>query len=279
MLRFLVPFLMAAFFSSPVHAFTEDTGLFDGLEFVAETDLSGPDGGSLSLCIATKDFQILGFVVTSTIVGYAVAIDNCTQGAVRPLDETQMQTAQEFGLISPDLPTVPVNGLERTLRNISVWVVISLAMIAVIIRRTKSLFGKDRRNPMRPKASARILEVMCYVGKCDGIVASTEIAIIGETAERLTRRPVNSADVIHITDHINANLTPQDFVVFGQGLRDSEKDVLMQAAFYVALASGRILPTEYAFVTNLAYGIGMPGEDFRRVMNLTLVDLDLHPPS
>ena len=278
MMRFIFPFVVAAAFGSPVHAFTADTGMFDGLEFVADTDLSGSQAQTLSLCHETQELKLFGFTVSSTVVGYALSDDACTQTVTRKLSEDQMAAAQSFNLIDPDLPLVPANSFERSLQNVTIWIAISLAMIAIIIRRTRSLSGKDIRKPMRKKASDRILQVMCYVGKCDGIVAAKEIAIIGETAQRLTRRPVKSSEVIHITDHISMDLTPQDFVNFGKGLRDSEKDVLMHAAFYVALASGRILPAEHEFVTDLAYAIGMPGEDFRRVMNQTLLDLDLNPP-
>lgn len=278
MMRFIIPFVIAAVFSSPVHAFTADTGMFDGLEFVAETDIANGQAQTLSLCHETQELKLFGFTVSSSIVGYVLSNDACSQTVTRKLTQDQMAAAQSFSLIDPDLPLVPADSFERSLQNVTVWIAISLAMLAVIIRRTKSLSGKDMRKPMRKKASDRILHVMCYVGKCDGIVAAKEIAIIGETAQRLTRRPVKSSEVIHITDHINMDLTPQDFANFGKGLRDSEKDVLMQGAFYVALASGRILPAEYEFVTDLAYAIGMPGEDFRRVMNLTLLDLDLNPP-
>jgi hypothetical protein len=279
MMRFVIPFLLAASFSSPAHAFTEDTGMFDGLEFVDNTGITGTQGTNLSLCHQTQELKIFGFTLSSSVVNYALADNRCTQTATRKLTEDQVRAAQSFNLIDPNLPAVPANSFERSLQNVTIWVAISLAMIAVIIRRIKSLSGKDTRKPMRKKAADRILQVMCYVGKCDGIVAAKEISIIGETAQRLTRRSVKSSDVIHITDHISMDLTPQDFVNFGKGLRDSEKDILMQGAFYVALASGRMLPDEHQFVTDLAYAIGMPGEDFRRVMNVTLLDLDLNPPS
>jgi hypothetical protein len=279
MMRFVIPFLLVAFFSSPAHAFTADTGMFDGLEFVADTDVAGTEGRTLSLCHEIQELKILGFTVSSSVTGYALANDGCTKTAARKLSQDQLKAAQSFDLIDPTLPLVPANSFERSLQNVTIWVAISLAMIAVIIRRMKSLSGKDTRRPMRKKAADRILQVMCYVGKCDGIVAAKEISIIGETAQRLTRRPVKSSEVIHITDHISMDLTPQDFINFGKGLRDSEKEILMQGAFYVALASGRMLPAEHQFVTDLAYAIGMPGEDFRRVMNVTLLDLDLHPPS
>ena len=278
-MRFIIPFLITAFFSSPVLAFTADTGMFDGLEFVADTDIAGNQAQTLSLCHEIQELKLFGFTVSSSVVGYVLSNDACTQTATRELSQDQMAAAQSFNLIDPDIPLVPANSFERSLENVTIWIAISLAMIAVIIRRIKSLSGRDMRKPMRKKAGDRILQVMCYVGKCDGIVAANEIAIIGETAQRLTRRPVKSSEVIHITDHISMDLTPQDFANFGKGLRDAEKDILMQGAFYVALASGRMLPAEHEFVTDLAYAIGMPGEDFRRVMNLTLLDLDLNPPS
>ncbi|MEO1579855.1 MAG: TerB family tellurite resistance protein, partial [Pseudomonadota bacterium] len=156
---------------------------------------------------------------------------------------------------------------------------LGLGMIAIIIRRIKSLLGYDLRAPMRKKASERILTAMCYVGKCDGIVASNEIALIRKAASRLTRRNYVAADVIRITDQIDMNLSAQDFIDFGRGLRDREKDVMMLGAFYVALSSGRILKSEHEFLTQLSHGIGMPAEDFRRVMNIALEDLDRYPPN
>jgi uncharacterized membrane protein YebE (DUF533 family) len=152
-------------------------------------------------------------------------------------------------------------------------------LIAVIIRRLKSLLGKDLRAPMRKKAADRILKAMCHAGNCDGIVSSNEIVMIGDTAERLTRRDIKPTDVIHIADSIKSALSPQDFLDFGKGLRDSEIDDMMRAVFYVTLASGRLLPAEYEFLTDLAYGVGMPGEDFRRVINQALADLDTFPPN
>jgi len=277
MIRFVIPLLLAALFSSPAQAFEAKTGQFDGLEFVANTTVSGPGGSALSLCHVTRDIRILGVPINSNVVGYALATDACTKEADRPFNRVQMETAQSLGLIDKSLPAVPTNSLEKTLRNAAVWVAISLGLVAVIIRRSKSLAGQDVRRPLRKKASDRILLVMCYVAKCDGIVESHDIALIAKTARRLTRRTVKPAEIISIADHINVNLSVQDFVLLGRGLRDSEKDIMMRAAFYIALASGRIKTAEHEFLKGLAHGIGMPGEDFRRVMNITFSDLDLYP--
>lgn len=277
MTRFLTPFLLALFFSYPAYAFETASGMFDGLEFVAETGIASPDGSALSLCHETRDFRILGVTVSSNVVGYVLAADACTKDAVRPFDRAQMEAARSLGLVDPTLPAVPSNSLERTLRNSAIWIAISLGLIAVIIRRTKSLVGLDVSRPMRKKASDRILLVMCYVAKCDGVVESHDIATISKAFLRLTRRTVKPSEFISIADHINVNLAVADFVLLGRGLRDSEKDVMMRGAFYIALASGRLLPPEHQFLTSLAHGIGMPGEDFRRVMNQTFVDLDLYP--
>ena len=279
MKRFLVLFLLAMAFTSPATAFSTEFGFANDMEFVADTRIPGPRGSTLVLCYETRDFKVFGYTFSSNITGYALATEACTQGADRAFSPAQMATAQSVRLIDPSLPTVAENTIERTLGNLGVWLAVSLALFAVIIRRIKSLLGWDVRGPMRKKASDRILMIMCYVGKCDGIVAANEIALISKTAQRFTRRTVRPAEVIKITDHLSMDLSPQDFINFGKGLRDAEKDIMMQAAFYVALASGRLLPAEHAFVTDLAYGIGMPGEDFRRVMNLTLIDLDIYPPA
>ena len=279
MKRFTIAFLLSIFFSAPAFAFTAGTGLFADYEFVADTEIPGPGGEMLSLCYITKDFRILGYTMTSDVQGYALGRDRCEAGIDRTFSTEQMETAQSLNLIAGDIPSEAKNSFERALKNYGLWGALALALIAVIIRRVKSLMGLDPKGLMRKKASARILSALCYVGKCDGIVASGEIALIRQTVKRLTRRDYPAADVIHITDHIDLNLTTQDYIDFGRGLRDSEKDTMMRGAFYVALATGRILPAEHEFLSNLAHGIGMPGEDFRRVMNLAIGDLDKYPPN
>lgn len=277
MKRFIYILLLSLLIGTPAQAFTTNTGMFDGIEYLADTQIPGPAADTLSLCYATRDFRIFGYALSSDIVGYVLSSDGCNLIADRPFTQAQMETAQSLNLVDPALPSEAKNSLERNLRNYGIWVAVMLGLVAVIIRRIKSLLGYDLRGPMRKKAAQRILTAMCYVGKCDGIVAASEISLIGKTARRLTRRNVQAADVIRITDHIDMNLSPQDFIDFGRGLRDAEKDMMMRAAFFIALSSGRILPSEHAFLSDLAHGIGMPGEDFRRVMNIAIEDLDAFP--
>jgi len=277
MLRLIVPLLFAVLLSGPAHAWTNENGQFDGLDFIGNTNLTQPNGDFLALCYETEEFRLFGFPISSTVKGYGLSSDRCAT-LDRALTTVQMETAQSFELIDPTLPSVAEDTVQRNLGNAAIWLVIAAVMVWIIIRRVKSLLGFEVRRPMRQKASDRILGVMCYVGSCDGIVESHEIAVICQTAQRLTRRTYKPADVIHITDHVDLNLSMQDFIDFGKGLRDAEKDTMMRAAFYVALASGRILPIEHTFLKNLAMGIGMPGEDFRRVMNIAFADLDLNPP-
>lgn len=279
MKRFIMTLLLSLFLSSPANAFVPGSGMFTDIEFVAETQIPGPGGDKMSLCYFTKDFRILGYTLSSDIFGYALSSDKCVATADRPFTKEQIETAQSLNLVDPSIPSEARNSLERNIRNYGIWAALALGLIAVIIRRIKSIMGLDLRGPMRKKAANRILTAMCYVGKCDGIVAAAEISLIGKTARRLTRRNVQAAEVIRITDHIDIDLSDQDFIDFGKGLRDSEKDVMMRGAFFIALSSGRILPSEHKFLADLAHGIGMPGEDFRRIMNIALTDLDKFPPS
>lgn len=278
MKRFAFLFVLSVCFSSPAMAFTNDSGTFPGLEFVAETEIPGPNDTAMSLCYVTEDLRILGYTVSSDITGYGLSDDGCNTSLVRLFSQEQMETAQSLNLVDASLPAVARDSTERLLQNYAIWVVLALALLWVIIRRLRSLLGLDPNKRLRKKASDRLLQVLCYTGKCDGMVASNEIAMIGQTYQRLTKRTVPAAEVIRITDHIEVDLSLQDFINFGRGLRDSEKDMMMRGAFYIALASGRILPSEHAFLSSLAHGIGMPGEDFRRVMNQSIADLDAYPP-
>ena len=279
MKKFIFITFLAAMIAGPAHAFTNETGYFDGLEFVAETTIPGPDVNNMSLCYVTRDLKILGLTLTSDIKGYALADDGCASKPLRLFSEEQMTTAQSLELVAANIPAQAGNDLTRNLKNYGLWIAIALGLIAVIIRRVKSLMGFDLRGPIRAKASVRILSSMCYVGGASGVMASGDLTVVSQAARRLTRRNYQPQDVIRVADQLNPNLTEQEYIDFGKGLRDREKDIMMCGVLYVAMAKGRIMPDQYAFATALAHGIGMPGEDFRRVMNIALADLNQFPPN
>lgn len=257
---------------NPALAQTGETGLIDDLEFVAPTRIPGPDQGDMALCHLTRSFRILGFALTTEVQGYVLSQDNCAT-IDRNFNSDQLATAQSLNLISSDVPAVAQSSLEQNLQRYGLFVAFGLAILAVIWRRAKSLLGLDPSSPMRKKAAQRVLSAMCHTAKCDGLVGSSELTLIGRTVQRMTGRTYPTAEIIRVADHANLDLRPDDYIAFGKGLRDREKDTMMQAALLVAMADGRMLKSEYEFVTELAHGLGIPGEDFRRVMNAALADL------
>jgi hypothetical protein len=259
---------------APAQAFIGETGYFDGLEFVAATRIPGPADAPLSLCHTTYDFRVLGLTLTQKITGFALSSDGCRLVSDRIFTAEQMATAQSLGLLDRDITAIDDNNMQRNLRNYGLWIAVGLALIAVMIRRLKSLLGLDPAAPLRKKAATRVLSAMCHVGKCDGVVASAEVALIGDTVQRLTGRTFTAAEIMRTVDHIDMALTPHDYIAFGTGLRDREKDVMMRGVLSIAIASGRIFPAEYQFATSLAHGLGMPGEDFRRVLDLAIADMN-----
>lgn len=273
MKKLVIALLLVACFSVPAHALTGKTGLTTDLEFLAETKIPGANQENMSLCYVTQSFRILGYALTSDVQRYALSDDNCLT-ADRPFSTDQMVTAQSLDLISSEISAVARNGFERNLKTYGLLLAVVLGLFAVIWRRVKSLLGYDLKAPMRKKASLQILSVMCHAAKCDGLVGSAELTLISRTARRLTRRSFPTPDIIRLSDHVDLDLDTNDYIAFGKGLRDREKDVMMHAALLITMADGRMLPAEYEFVTQLAYGLGMPGEDFRRVMNAVLADLD-----
>ena len=278
MKKFVMSMLFAAFFAGPAHAFTNDTGYFEGLEFVAPTTIPGPDVNNMSLCYVTRDLKILGLTLTSDIMGYALADDGCATTPLRPFTQEQLITAQSLELVSADIAPVAKNDLRRIVQNYGLWAAIALGLIAVIIRRLKSLLGYDPNGQLRAKASMRILSTLCYAGSASGVMASNELAVVALAARRLTRRNYQPHDVIRTADFLTPELSGQDYIDFGKGLRDREKDMMMQGVLYVSMAHGRMLPGQYDFATQLANGLGMPAEDFRRVMDIAISDLKKFPP-
>ena len=273
MKELVIAMLLVASFSAPAHAWTGNTGVTAELEFVAETQIPGANQENMSLCYVTRNFRVLGYALTSDIQRYALSDDNCLT-ADRPFSSDQMVTAQSLDLIAPDIPAVARNDFERNLRTYGLLLAVVLGLFAVIWRRVKSLLGYDLKAPMRKKVSLQILSVMCHAAKCDGLVDSAELTLISRTARRLTRRSYPTADIIRMADHVDLDLDTNDYIAFGKGLRDREKDVMMHAALLITMANGRLLPAEHEFVTELAHGLGIPGEDFRRVMNAVLDDMD-----
>ncbi|WP_322894133.1 MULTISPECIES: hypothetical protein [unclassified Yoonia] len=144
---------------------------------------------------------------------------------------------------------------------------------ALVIRRVKFLVRRGSA-PLRKKAATRTLSAMCHTGKCDGVVTAAEAALIRDAAHQLTGWTFAASDILQLSDRITTNLTAHDFIAFGHGLRDHEKDVMMGGVLRVAIRHGRISQATYEFITGLAYGIGMPGPDVRRALDLAIADLD-----
>ncbi|WP_322890262.1 MULTISPECIES: TerB family tellurite resistance protein [unclassified Yoonia] len=261
-------------FTAPAQAFVGDSGYFNGLAYLGETRIPGPAEAPLALCHTTYDFRVLGLTLTRQVTGFALSSDGCLAVADRLITTEQLTAAQSLGLIDRDIATLDDNDLRRNLLTYGLWAAVGLALVAVVIRRVKSLMGLDPTAPMRKKAATRVLSAMCHVGKCDGIVASAEVALIGDTLQQLTGRSFPASEIMRVADHVDLNLQPQDYIAFGKGLRDHEKDVMMRGVLSVAIASGRIFPAEYEFATTLAHGLGMPGEDFRRVLDLAIADMN-----
>jgi hypothetical protein len=248
-----------------------------GLEFVTETRIPGADGAMMSLCYVTDDLVVFGIVLTSNVESYALASDACENGYDQLYSENKIVAAQALGLISDDINPVAGNDWKHNLGIYGLLISGCLGLIAVIIRRVKSLLGYDLRGPMRKKAALRILSAMSHMAKCDGIVDSIELKHIRKTIRRLTGRNYPTSEVIHMVDSIDMSggLDEHHFIAFGKGLRDREKDLMMQGILSVAIASGRLIPVEHAFATELAYGLGIPGEDFRRLLELVLATEDV----
>lgn len=267
----------AAFSLDDLRSFSMADWMVENLEFVAETQIPGQDEGMMSLCYRTRGFSVLGYPLTSDVQGYVLASEQCAGSELREFSTDQMITAQSLNLIDPNIPAQAGNTLERNVRTYGVLIIIGLAMIFIIIRRMKSLLGLDPNAPMRKRASNRILSALCHAAKCDGLVSSREVKLISRTMKRLANRNYAPAEIMRLSDRVHTNLAPQDYIDFGKGLRDREKDMMLQGVLYITMAGDRMLPAEYTFATELAHGLGMPAEDFRRVLYLAFADKEANP--
>jgi hypothetical protein len=272
----LVALLLFCTLGTAAQAQTNPITRVPGLEFVAETRIPGADGTMMSLCYITDDLVVYDVILTSEVQSYALSSDGCEDSYDQVYSEDKIIAAQALGLIPAEINPKAANDWKHNLGIYGLLISGCLALVAVIIRRVKSLLGYDLRGPMRKKAALRILSAMSHMAKCDGIVDSIELTHIRKTIRRLTRRNYPTSEVIQMVDSIDMSggLDEHHFIAFGKGLRDREKDLMMQGILSVAVASGRLIPVEHAFATELAYGLGIPGEDFRRLLDLVLATED-----
>lgn len=265
--------LLSTSLAMPAQALGDTTGYFDTLDLVSMTRISGPDSSPLALCQTAREFRILSLALTSRVTGYVLSSDQCLTMADRTMSADELATAQSLGLVDADIPSLDQMNWQQQLRSYAFWAAIVLALLAVVIRRIYALQGRDPRS-MRKKAATQILSALCHAGKCDGIVTSGEVVLIRDLAEQLTGWIFSTSDILRLADQIDMNLRLQDYIAFGEGLRDREKDVMMRGVLSIAVASGRIFPDEYRFVTDLAHGLGMPGSAFRRALDLAIADMN-----
>ncbi len=281
----IVVLLVLLVFGTPATAFTlDDLWAYSpvefavtDLEFVAPTDIPSESEGMMSLCYRTRGVDVFGYSITDDVVGYVLANEACAGSEIREFSTDQMETAQSLELIDPSIPSVAHNSFERNLRTYGVLIVVSLFLIIVIFKRLKSLLGLNADAPMRKKAANRILSALCHAAKCDGLVSSREVRLIGRIMKRLARRDYAAADIMRLSDRVHVNLSQQDYIDFGKGLRDREKDTMLLGVLYITMAGDRMLPAEYEFATDLAHGLGIPAEDFRRVLYEAFADREANP--
>ncbi|PUB16405.1 TerB family tellurite resistance protein [Yoonia sediminilitoris] len=270
--------------------FSIDDLMVEKYEFIAPTRIPSEaatraplgENGRMSLCYLTRGIEIFGYSVTKDVQSYVLASDGCAGTAdaeIRPFDSDQMMAAQSatLNLIDANIPPVAKNDMRRNIETYGLLAGVALLMLAIIIKRLKSLLGISRQGPLRKKAAHALLLALCHAAKCDGLVASKEISMIGKTMKRLAQRNYSTAEIMRISDRVHINLSTEDYINFGKGLRDREKDLMLKGVLYVTMAGDRMLPAEYTFVSELAHGLGIPAEDFRRVMYDAFAEKEANP--
>ncbi|WP_342076673.1 TerB family tellurite resistance protein [Yoonia sp. SS1-5] len=289
--KFLIAFTVIWTYASVLHAqgtpvqdadpnflATTLSGLIqEDLEFVDMTKIPGNDGTMMALCHQTRGITIFDYPITNDILAYVLASNECAGPEIRSFSTEQMTTAQSLNLVSQDIPPIAGNTLQRNAQTYGVLIGAALILFWLIWRGLKALFGLNPSSPLRKKAAHSIMSALCHAAKCDGLVSSREVRLIGRTMDRLTRRKFADAEIVRLADRVHLNLTPQDYINFGKGLRDREKDVMLQAVLYITMAGGRMLPSEHKFATELAHGLGIPAEDFRRVLYQAFEDMEANP--
>lgn len=258
MKRFALIGLTAAIFALSTTKAEARVGWTEDLDFVAETTIPG-----LSLCHLVKHRTVLFMNVTTESLSYAMAENKCEDDSYYLVGRAELIMAKREGVIPANIPDDPSITRAQAGRNYLIYGVGALAVLAFIVAKLGSLFGRRRNKKTGNDTVVRMLAAMCHVAKADGQIAQGEVATIIQTIHRITGQTLSVDQVTHMIQSSEVSMDLGDLRALGNGLNARDRAKVLEAAMSVAVADGEIAAQEFNYITDLARGLEIKGDEFR----------------
>lgn len=240
----------------------------EALVFVAPTEIPGPDGSNLSLCMLTETQSKLFINFWRSAEGYGLAENKCKTDSYFGMDAATLADAQAQGLIAASIPAEPKLTLSQMLNGMwGLGLLAGLLIFAGVGYLNKSRLKSARHAAMggaSPQA-LRVLDIMCHAAKADGAVDASEIAAIAQTAQQLTGEAFATEQVAQMIQLSEKDLSDGDFKALGKGLSEEGKRLALRGALMVVAADGAVAQSEQAFIGGLSRALGVDGTEVGRI--------------
>lgn len=263
---FAVVFGFATFSADPAEARRSGGyGWQESLVYVAETKSPG-----VSLCRLVKRHTVLFLPVWISAESYALSDEGCVGDSYAPVSEGQFRAMQKSGIIAASLPSSPDVPMSEKGPMYAVWVVGALLVLIGML-----VWFRGSGNTPRLSRGARnsTMAAMCTVARADGHIDKSEAQTIMEVSKRLTGKAPDPKKIITMMEDAPASVSETNFDAFAEGLKDTEKRIVMRGALMVAVADGKIESEEYSFIEALAQSLQVRGEEVRSMLRDIAPDL------
>ena len=242
-------------------------GYYGELTFVAETGISTPTGdGTLSLCQSSIKYHA-GFVgFWRSNMGYVLSSSHCEGDMFMEITDGDFAAYQLAGLIPASVPAKASLSTQSIMTGFAGTILLVIALAFKLLITLRGRGSRPRRQKVGQDASAIALAAMCHVAKADGQLDPSEVKMIRRIITAKTGRKFTEKQIMLMVSETADTLSQEDCVMFGEGLSEEERNLVMEAALLVAVADGEIHATEHSLVMNLANGLGIKAEEFRAML-------------
>jgi uncharacterized tellurite resistance protein B-like protein len=221
-------------------------------------DLNAPSGGNMSICHLVDTMSIVFVPLYTSVQSYVLSDQNCEGDTFYNISQEQFASFQAMVLIPADLPAEPKLSVSQLIFGHAFIIFVAMGLFF-------KLLINFRSRPRKPKVSSeavmQTMAAMCHMSTVDGDVDENEIREISAIMMRLTGRKVSFAEVSNLLRDMQND--PIDPSLLGRDLKKGENLIVLEAALNIAVADGRMDPSEYALIQEIAQALRISGADFR----------------
>lgn len=236
------------------------------LIFVSDSQIQGPGGNTLALCVLSETTAVLhpSLHLWRKAKAYALSEANCTGTAYYDITPEGIALAKSIGQLPrtvPDHAQLPLSQLAGGWWGSGVISLLVLIGAAAKLRRTIGA----RRQPKVDPIPLAILTAMCQAARADGRRAEAGIGQILQAAPAFTGARFTRAQVQGLMQRTAppGDGSLSDLVA---SVPATSHAAMMAAVLHVIGADGEVHDCEWDFVTRLADAMQMPAKTLNRLV-------------